>query len=77
MHRRTPVIANKKGGFSGSAIFPVALKTVYDVYEAVKIPIMGIGGVSSADDVLEMMLAGAAAVQIGAPTLSNLIYAAI
>ena len=69
LHRRTPVIANKKGGFSGSAIFPVALKTVYDVYEAVKIPIMGIGGVSSADDVLEMMLAGAAAVQIGAANL--------
>lgn len=69
LRRKTPVIANKKGGFSGKAIFPVALKTVYEVYEAVKIPIMGIGGVSSAEDVLEMMLAGATAVQIGAANL--------
>ena len=58
---RRPVIANKMGGFSGPAVFPVALRMVYQVYEAVKIPIMGMGGVSSAEDVIEMMLAGAAA----------------
>ena len=63
------VIANKMGGFSGSAIFPVALRMVYQVYEAVKIPIIGMGGVSSAEDVIEMMLAGATAVQIGAANL--------
>lgn len=68
---KKPVIANKMGGFSGSAIFPVALRMVYQVYEAVKIPIIGMGGVSSAEDVLEMMLAGAAAVQIGAANLVN------
>ena len=66
---RKPVIANKMGGFSGSAIFPVALRMVYQVYEAVNIPVIGIGGVSSAEDVLEMMLAGATAVQIGAANL--------
>lgn len=66
-----PVIANKMGGFSGSAIFPVALRMVYQVYEAVKIPIIGMGGVSTAEDVLEMMAAGAAAVQIGAANLIN------
>ena len=66
---RRPVIANKMGGFSGPAIFPVALRMVYQVYEAVKIPIMGMGGVSSAEDVIEMMLAGASAVQIGAANL--------
>ncbi len=66
---KRPVVANKMGGFSGSAIFPVALRMVYQVYEAVKIPIMGIGGVSSADDVIEMMLAGATAVQVGAANL--------
>lgn len=66
-----PVIANKMGGFSGSAIFPVALRMVYQVWEAVKIPIMGIGGVSSAEDVIEMMLAGATAVQIGAANLTD------
>ena len=64
-----PIIANKMGGFSGSAIFPVAVRMVYQVYEAVKIPIIGMGGVSSAEDVLEMMLAGATAVQIGAANL--------
>ncbi len=64
-----PVIANKMGGFSGSAIFPVAVRMVYQVYEAVKIPIIGMGGVSSAEDVVEMMLAGATAVQIGAANL--------
>ncbi len=66
---KKPVIANKMGGFSGSAIFPVALRMVYQVYEAVKIPIMGMGGVSSAEDVIEMMLAGATGVQIGAKNL--------
>lgn len=66
---RQPVIANKMGGFSGPAVFPVALRMVWQVYEAVKIPIMGMGGVSSAEDVIEMMLAGAAAVQVGAANL--------
>lgn len=68
---RKPVIANKMGGFSGSAIFPVALRCVYQVYDAVNIPIMGMGGVSSAEDVIEMMLAGATAVQVGAYNLVN------
>ncbi len=63
------VVANKMGGFSGPAIFPVALRMVYQVYEAVKIPIIGMGGVSSAEDVIEMMLAGATAVQVGAANL--------
>ena len=66
---KRPVIANKMGGFSGSAIFPVALRMVYQVAEAVKIPIKGIGGVSSAENVIEMMLAGATAVQVGAANL--------
>ena len=64
-----PVIANKMGGFSGPAIFPVAVRMVYQVYEAVKIPIIGMGGVSSAEDVIELMLAGASAVQVGAANL--------
>ena len=68
---KKPVIANKMGGFSGSAIFPVAVRMVYQVYEAVKIPIIGMGGVSTAEDVLEMMAAGASAVQIGAANLVN------
>ena len=68
---RKPVIANKMGGFSGSAIFPVAVRMVYQVYEAVKIPIIGMGGVSSAEDAIEMMLAGASAVQVGAANLKN------
>ena len=68
---KKPVIANKMGGFSGSAILPVALRCVYQVYDAVKIPIVGMGGVSSADDVIEMMLAGANVVQIGAANLVN------
>ncbi len=67
--RRRPVIANKMGGFSGPAIFPVALRMVYQVYEAVKIPLIGRGGVSTAEDVIEMMLAGAPAVQVGAANL--------
>lgn len=66
---KKPVIANKMGGFSGSAIFPVALRMVYQVYDSVKIPIIGMGGVSSAEDVIEMMLAGATGVQIGAANL--------
>ena len=68
---KKPVIANKMGGFSGSAIFPVAVRMVYQVYEAVSIPIVGMGGVSSAQDVIEMMLAGATAVEIGAANLVN------
>lgn len=68
---KSPVIANKMGGLSGRAIFPVALRMVYQVYEAVKIPIIGIGGVSSARDVIEMMLAGASAVEVGAENLVN------
>lgn len=66
---RQPVIANKMGGFSGSAIFPVAVRMVYQVYDAVKIPIIGMGGVSSAKDVIELMMAGATAVQVGAANL--------
>lgn len=68
---RKPVLANKAGGFSGPAVFPVALRMVYQVYESVKIPIIGMGGVSSARDVIEMMLAGASAVQVGAANLIN------
>ncbi len=70
-NRRKPIIANKFGGFSGSAIMPVALRMVYQVYDAVKIPIVGMGGISSAEDVIEMMLAGATAVQVGAANLVN------
>ena len=66
---KKPVIANKMGGFSGPAIMPVALRMVYQVYDAVKIPIIGMGGVSSAEDVIEMMLAGATAVEIGSANL--------
>ena len=66
---RKPVIANKMGGFSGSAIFPVAVRMVYQVAHAVKIPVIGMGGVSTAEDVIEMMLAGATAVQVGAANL--------
>ncbi len=65
------VVANKYGGFSGPAIFPVALRMVNQVYSAVKIPVIGMGGVSCAEDVIEMMLAGASAVQIGAANLIN------
>ena len=66
---RKPVIANKMGGFSGPAIKPVALRMVYQVYDAVKIPIIGMGGISTAKDVIEMMLAGATAVEVGAANL--------
>ena len=66
-----PVIANTMGGFSGPAIFPVALRMVYQVAHAVKIPVIGMGGVSCAEDVIEMMYAGATAVQVGAANLKN------
>ena len=68
---RKPVIANKMGGFSGPAIMPVALRAVYQVYDKVKVPVIGMGGVSSAKDVIEMMLAGAPAVEVGAANLVN------
>ena len=69
LRRRKPVIANKMGGFSGPAIFPVAVRMVYQVANAVSIPVVGMGGVSSAEDVIEMMLAGATAVEVGAANL--------
>ncbi len=71
LRRRAPVIANRMGGFSGSAIFPVAVRMVYQVANAVKIPVVGMGGVSSAEDVIEMMMAGATAVEVGAANLVN------
>ena len=69
LRTKKPVIANKMGGFSGNAIFPVAVRMVYQVYEAVNIPIIGMGGVSKAEDVIELMLAGATAVEVGAANL--------
>ena len=69
LRTRKPVIANKMGGFSGKAIFPVAVRMVYQVAQAVSIPVIGMGGVSCAEDVIEMMLAGAAAVEVGAANL--------
>ena len=69
LRTKKPIIANKMGGFSGSAIMPVALRMVYQVYDAVNIPIIGMGGLSTAEDVIEMMLAGATAVQVGAANL--------
>ena len=69
LRRRVPVIANKMGGFSGSAIFPVAVRMVYQVAHAVNIPVVGMGGVSTAEDVIEMMMAGATAVEVGAANL--------
>lgn len=68
---RRPILANKTGGFSGPAIKPVAIRMVYQVYDAVKIPIVGMGGIRSADDVIEFMLAGARAVEVGAENLVN------
>lgn len=68
---RRPIVKNNMGGFSGSAIFPLAVRMVYQVAQAVKIPVIGMGGVSSADDVIEMMLAGATAVEVGAANLVN------
>ncbi len=69
LNRKKPIIANKMGGFSGKAIFPVAVRMVYQVSSAVDVPVIGMGGVSCADDVIEMMLAGATAVEVGAQNL--------
>lgn len=71
LRTRRPVIANTMGGFSGPAIFPVALRMVYQVAHSVKIPVVGMGGVSTAEDVIEMLLAGASAVEVGAANLVN------
>jgi len=71
LNTKKPLIANRTGGVSGPAVFPVAVRMVWDVYEAVKIPIIGCGGVSSAEDVAEMMLAGATAVEVGAANLKD------
>ena len=71
LNTRKPIIANTMGGFSGPAIFPVAVRMVYQVAQAVKIPVIGMGGVSCAEDVIEMMLAGATAVEVGAANLVN------
>ena len=69
LKKRKPVISNKTGGFSGPAIKPVAVRMVYQVFDAVKIPIIGMGGIENAEDVIEMMLAGATAVEVGAANL--------
>ncbi|MBQ0144875.1 MAG: dihydroorotate dehydrogenase [Bacteroidales bacterium] len=69
--RRRPVIANKMGGFSGRAVFPLAVRMVYQVSKACSIPVIGCGGVATASDVIEMMMAGASAVQVGAENLRN------
>ncbi len=71
LRKQAPLLANRTGGLSGPAIFPIAVRMVYDVYRAVKIPIVGMGGVSSAKDAIELMMAGATAVQIGAINLIN------
>ncbi len=71
LRTKKPLLANKTGGLSGSAILPLAVRMVYQVYEAVKIPIVGMGGVSCAEDVIEIMLAGATAVEVGAANLVN------
>lgn len=71
LNTRKPVLANVTGGFSGPAVFPVALRMVYQVAQAVKIPVVGVGGVSTAEDVIEMLLAGATAVEVGAANLIN------
>jgi len=71
LNTRRPLLANRTGGLSGPAVFPVAVRMVWDVYEAVRIPIIGCGGVSSAEDVAEMMLAGASAVEVGAANLKD------
>ena len=68
---RRPVLANTTGGLSGPAVFPVALRAVWQVYEAVRIPVVGLGGISSAENVIEMMLAGATAVEVGAANLRD------
>ncbi|MBQ1938131.1 MAG: dihydroorotate dehydrogenase [Bacteroidales bacterium] len=71
IRRRKPIVANTMGGFSGPAIFPLALRMVYQVAHACKIPVIGCGGVATAEDVIEMMMAGATAVQVGAENLRN------
>lgn len=71
LKRRKPILANRTGGLSGPALLPIAVRMVYEVYEAVKIPIIGMGGVSSAEDVCELMLAGASAVEVGAANLRD------
>ncbi len=71
LSRRAPIIANKMGGFSGPAIFPVAVRMVYQVSHALSIPVVGMGGVSTAENVIEMMMAGATAVEVGAANLAN------
>ena len=71
LKKRKPIIANKTGGYSGPAIKPVAVRMIYQVYDAVKIPIVGMGGVATAEDVIEFMLAGARAVEVGAENLVN------
>lgn len=71
LHTKRPLLANRTGGLSGPAVFPVALRMVWDVYEATSLPIIGCGGISSAEDVCEMLLAGASAVEIGAANLKN------
>ncbi|MBQ7475301.1 MAG: dihydroorotate dehydrogenase [Clostridia bacterium] len=71
LRTKKPVLAEKKGGLSGPAVRPVAVRMVYDVYEAVKIPIVGMGGIARAEDVIEMMLAGASAVEVGAANLTD------
>ncbi len=69
LRKQAPLLANRTGGLSGPAIFPLAVRMVYDVYKAVKIPVVGMGGVSTAEDVLELMMAGATAVEVGAANL--------
>ncbi len=71
IRRRVPVLAQKMGGFSGPAVFPVALRMVYQVHKVCSLPIIGCGGVQSAEDVIEMMMAGATAVQVGSENLRN------
>ena len=71
LKKKKPILANKTGGYSGPAILPVAVRMVYQVYDAVKIPIVGMGGISTAEDVIEFMLAGATAVEVGAANLVN------
>ena len=71
IRKRRPILANKTGGLSGPAIFPVAVRMVYQVAKAVNIPIVGLGGISCAQDVVEMMLAGASAVEVGAANFAD------
>ena len=71
LNRRKPILANVMGGYSGPGIFPVAVRMVYQVTGAVNIPVIGMGGISTARDVIEMMMAGAKAVQVGAANLVN------